>query len=84
MARLNAKVTASRLAFWESLIDLGDKPARYLNRGENVTITDDTPIYGNLFGDKAYVKVQHHVYGMGYMRQDGLEVLNNAAQQSNA
>lgn len=76
MARLKAKVKTDKLAFWESLIDLGDKPTRYINKGEIITITDDTEIYPTLFADKAYVKVAHNTYGMGYMRKDGLEVQN--------
>ena len=76
MARLKAKVVTGKLAFWESLIDIGDKPTRYINQGEVITIADDTEIYPTLFADKAYVKVEHHTYGMGYMRKDGLEVQN--------
>ena len=76
MARLKAKVKADRLAFWESLIDIGDKPAQYINRGTDITITDDTEIYPTPFADKAYVKVDYGMYGMGYVRKDGLEVQN--------
>lgn len=78
MARLKAKVKAGKLAFWESLIDIGDKPTKYINQGEVITITDDTLIYPTLFADKAYVKVSHNTYGMGYMRMDGLEVQHGA------
>lgn len=74
MARLKAKVATGRLAFWESLIDIGDKPTRYFNQGEVITVVDDTEIYPTLFADKAYYKVEHPMYGRGYMRKDGLEV----------
>lgn len=78
MARTKAKVVSGKLAFWESLMDISDKPARYLKYGDTVTILGDTQTYAGIFGDKAYYKVEHVLYGVGYMLAEGLEVSDNA------
>lgn len=76
---VKAKVTARKLAFWESLIDVEGEPKRYLEKGEQLYIVGNaTTSYAGLFGDKEYFKVQHHVYGLGYVRKEGLEVMQNA------
>ena len=62
MPQIPAKVNTNKLAFWESLIDVGDKPSRYLKYGEKVIISDPTPIYANKMGDKAYCKVQYSFF----------------------
>ena len=74
MIKNTARVAAKKLAFWESLIDICDEPARYLKEGETVTVLGDSVIYGGRFGDREYFKVNHHVYGMGYMLKEGLEL----------
>lgn len=78
MIKNKARVAAKKLAFWESLIDICDEPARYLKEGETVTVLGDSVIYGGRFGDREYFKVNHHVYGMGYMLKEGLEVAVDA------
>lgn len=74
MIKNKARVAAKKLAFWESLIDICDEPVRYLKEGETVTVLGDSVIYGGRFGDREYFKVSHHVYGMGYMLKEGLEI----------
>ena len=64
---------SKQLAFWETLIDIDDGPAKYLNAGDEVTIIEDHVYYGGLHGDKEYAKVQHSVEGTGYMLAEGLE-----------
>lgn len=73
MPKTTAKVATRKLAFWESLIDVSDEPTRYLNSGDTVTIVGEATVYGGKFGDKEYYKVQHNLYGVGYMRKEGLE-----------
>ena len=69
-----AKVITKRLAFWESLIDVCGEPTKYLKAGEAVTIVGEAQTsYAGIFGDKEYYKIQHHVYGRGYVRKEGLE-----------
>ena len=72
-----AKVSTGKLAFWENLFDVEeeDAPKRYLDRGEQVTVIGTATVYGGRFGDKEYFKVNHHIYGLGYMRKEGLEVM---------
>lgn len=70
--RTKAKVSTKQLAFWETLIDVQDEPARYLKYGECVTIIGNVITFGGLFGDKEYYKVDHPLYGLGYMRKEGL------------
>lgn len=71
--RTKAKVTANKLAFWETLIDLEGEPAKYLKNGEKVTIIGNVASYGGLFSDKEYCKIEHSLYGNGYVRKEGLE-----------
>lgn len=71
--KTQAKVAAKKLAFWESLIDLEAEPTRYLEKNEKVTILGSASVYGGIFADKEYYKVSHNIYGMGYMRKEGLE-----------
>lgn len=73
--KTQAKVEAKKLAFWESLIDLEAEPTRYLEKNEKVTILGSASVYGGIFADKEYYKVSHHIYGMGYMRKEGLEAI---------
>lgn len=82
MEKYKARVAANKLAFWESLIDICDEPIRYLKYGDSVTVIGE-PVYGGRFGDKRYFKVNHHVYGMGYMLEEGLEVATNVSQPTN-
>lgn len=74
MTKSKAKVVSSKLAFWESLMDISDKPARYLKFGDTVNVLGDTQTYAGIFGDKAYYKVEHTLHGVGYMLAEGLEV----------
>ena len=83
MVKNKARVAAKKLAFWESLIDICDEPARYLKEGDTVTVFGDSVIYGGRYGDKEYFKANHHVYGMGYMLKEGLEVAVDVTQPSN-
>lgn len=76
MERIKAKVSTKNLAFWESLVDCGDEPTRYLKYGEVVTILGTVTAFGGIQGDKEYCKVEHPVYGLGYMRKEGLEAVN--------
>ena len=78
-----AKVNVSKLAFWESLIDVESEPKLYLKRGEELSIVG-TPqtFYGGIFGDKEYYKVQHHVYGLGYVRKEGLDFMQQVQEVS--
>lgn len=75
MEKIKAKVTTKKLAFWESLIDLEAEPARYLNENDTVTIISNVNVFGGIQGDKEYCKVSHSLYGVGYMRKEGLEVV---------
>lgn len=75
MERIKAKVVTKKLAFWESLVDLEAEPARYLPENDTVTIISNVNVFGGIHGDKEYCKVAHHLYGMGYMRKEGLEVV---------
>lgn len=69
-----AKVNVPKLAFWESLIDVCGEPTKYLKENDTVTIAGEAKTsYAGIFGDKEYYKVQHHVYGLGYVRKEGLE-----------
>lgn len=72
--RIKAKVATKKLAFWETLIDVTDEPAKYLKEGESVVILGNATTFGGVFGDKEYYKVEHPAYGVGYMRTEGLEV----------
>lgn len=72
MANTKAKVATANLAFWESLIDVCDTPKHYLKRNEVVYVTGNTIVYGGVQGDKEYYKVQHPIYGLGYVRREGL------------
>lgn len=74
LEKRKAKVATNKLAFWESLIDLTVEPTRYLKEGEIVSIVGTATTYGGIFGDKEYYKVDHPMYGVGYMRTEGLEV----------
>ena len=72
---IRAKVTSKKLAFWESLIDTCGEPTKYLKANDNLQIIDNAQTtYAGIFGDKEYYKVQHHVYGLGYVRKEGLEI----------
>lgn len=73
--KIKAVVNSRRLAFWETLIDVQDEPARYLKYGETVVILGNVTTFGGLFGDKEYYKVEHPLYGLGYMRKEGLKEL---------
>lgn len=75
MTRTKVKVITKRLAFWETLIDCGcdAEPLRYLNYGETVLVLGNSMIFGGVMGDKEYCKVEHPIYGVGYMRKEGLE-----------
>lgn len=64
-----------QLAFWETLIDIDDGPVQYLDAGEKVTIITDTVSYGGVHADKEYCKVQHPIYGTGYMLKEGLALV---------
>lgn len=75
MEKIKAKVTTKKLAFWESLIDVEAEPARYLKENEVVTILGNVSVFGGIQGDKEYCKVSHNLYGVGYMRKEGLEVV---------
>lgn len=76
--RRKAKVATKKLAFWETLIDFcGEEPTRYLKEGETVFLIGTAVVYGGLFGDKEYYKVDHPTYGVGYMRTEGLEEVRN-------
>lgn len=77
MAKTKAKVATKNLAFWESLIDVCGEPKRYLKRNETVFVTGTSVVYGGVQGDKEYYKVQHPIYGLGYVRREGLTMPEN-------
>ena len=70
--RTKAKVNVKNLAFWETLIDAESEAAKYLKFGEQVTVLGSAVTFGGLFGDKEYFKVDHPLYGVGYVRTEGL------------
>lgn len=76
MAKTILKVATRNLAFFETLCDT--EPKRYLNKGEKVELIGTTKIYGGLYGDKEYFKVNSPSYGVGYMLSEGLEEVTNA------
>ena len=67
-------VNSRKVAFWESLIDVNAEPTTYLKEGDKVKITANVTVYGGLFGDKEYYKVNHPAYGIGYVITSGLDV----------
>lgn len=71
---MTGKVNTRKLAFWESLIDVDGEPTRYLEFGDKFTITANAIVYGGLFGDKEYYKVNHPTFGIGYVLVSGIEV----------
>ena len=75
--KTKATVKVPKLAFWESLIDLKAEPTRYLERGDKVAIQGTAITFGGVFADKEYYKINHPIYGMGYVRTEGLAVQGN-------
>lgn len=76
MERKTATVSSSltkQLAFWESIIDIDEGPAKYIPSGEKIMVLDDSVSYGGIHGDREYCKVMHPIHGMGYMLKEGLK-----------
>lgn len=78
----NTKVTAivspkhsKQLAFWESIIDIDDGPAEYLDAGTKVKVLDLKVVYGGIHGDKEYCKVECSPHGAGYVLKEGLSLV---------
>lgn len=69
----SATITARGLAFWETLIDVEGEPRYRLKAGEKVKILGSSSVYGGLFGDKEYYRIEHPLYGIGYIRTEGVE-----------
>jgi len=73
MAKVVKKVLSRDLAFWENLVDtIDDEPTRYLHKGDTLAIYTENPVYGGRFGDRAYYRVSHSVYGSGYVLREGV------------
>lgn len=71
MTKRKLKVAAHKLAFWETLCDI--EPSHYLDFGDRVSVISTTSVYGGVQGDKEYYKINHPIYGVGYMLKEGLE-----------
>lgn len=57
------------LAFWEDVTDIPNESiaTKYLTEGETVTLVDEQFYYRNPWVDKPYYKVNHYIYGDGYV-----------------
>lgn len=57
-----------KLAFWDDISeDAPDIATRYLDEGETVTLIAEEFFYRAPWADKPYYKVNHYVYGDGYV-----------------
>jgi len=59
-------VKQRNLAFWYDITKESNAP-KYLKKGETVTLLDAKFYYGAPWADKPYYKVNHHIYGDGYV-----------------
>lgn len=66
--RSQRKLTVKQrnLAFWDDITKESDVP-KYLEKGETVTLLDEKFYYGAPWADKPYYKVNHYIYGDGYV-----------------
>lgn len=56
------------LAFWtEITCPLTDTVAKYLEKGEKVSLIDEQFFYRSPWSDKPYYHVKHNIYGEGYV-----------------
>lgn len=57
-----------QLAFWTDISEeASDIATKYLEEGETVKLVDEQFYYRAPWADKPYYKVNHHVYGEGYV-----------------
>lgn len=63
------------VAFWTKIVEEDDDitittPYRYLEEGDTVTLVEEKFYYRTPWADKPYYKVNHKVYGEGYILSD--------------
>ena len=59
-------VKQRKLAFWDDITKESNVPKKK-KKGETVTLLDEKFYYGAPWADKPYYKVNHYIYGDGYV-----------------